>query len=438
MLTPTSKISLALLGLLLGILVACPSFAAPISDLTVDVRNHEGGHVGDNLIDGDRSTAWVGGGSGSGPGKWIEFFFPADVTLESIRIANGNQGKGQFDRFRRLTRGVILYPDETRQKFTLKPTPGEQTVKLQPKTVRTFRIIITGVAPGSDNKTVGKVAVSEITVFGEMGEGGEPAEAEKISETAKPAVEKKPAAKPEKPAAKPVQKKAAPKPAPAKPVVSKKPEPAPMKKAEAKPTVVPKKVEPKPVAKKAEPKPAPKPKAKPKSAPKAKPKAQAKPKHKPKKKAVAKPKAAPKKITALRPAVSIDPNKPLDIGVISPWLDLELVAKIKMYFAHLTNLSDSYPDLFAASVRERERAEFLKLQAKMREQKQFGRHHIAMLEHIGLNFDKPEESPDAATVRVHGPYRYYIQDEAFEFMVDTRISLVRENGVWLISDVRDK
>ena len=136
--------------------------------------------------------------------------------------------------------------------------------------------------------------------------------------------------------------------------------------------------------------------------------------------------------------MEIPADKPLDMGEISPWLDLELVAGIKRYFSHLTTLSDSYPDVFASTVRERERKAFLALQESVRREKAFGDHHIAMLELIGLNFDKPVESGGGVAIRVHGPCRYYVGDKGFEFTVDTVVTMVRENGVWLISSVRDK
>ena len=162
-------------ALLLALLVCVPALAgaaadAPVPGVAVEVRNHEGNFVGENLVDGDLSTAWVGGGTGVGPGKWIEFTFPGPVRLSALKVATGHQGKGRFKSFRRLIRGVILYPDDTRQKFTLKPVTGVQTVRLDPKTVGSFRVIITGVAPGAGDKAMGKakVAVSEMTVLGEF------------------------------------------------------------------------------------------------------------------------------------------------------------------------------------------------------------------------------------------------------------------------------
>ena len=447
--------------LLLAMLACAPAWGAPVQGVEVAVRNHEGRFVGGNLIDGDTATAWVGGGTGVGPGKWIEFTFPVPVRLESLKVANGHQGPGRFDKFRRLTRGVILYPDGTRRKFSLKPESGVQAVRLEPKIVNTFRIIITGVDPAAGDETMGKakVAVSEMTVYGEVADGlaaetaaGEPEPVAGESELAAEPdrMEKAELAVKEKSADGAVSARAMgpsekrPEPVSSRQsVAEKKPAPtveAPSEsKAEAKPAQ-------KVVAKKAELRPAEAKKAAPKTA--SEPRKPVAPKAAPKKKTVAakaKKAAAPKPkkaasgtISYLRPATEIPADKPLDMGVINPWLDLELVAGIKRFLSHLTTLSDAYPEGLSSAIRERERAAFLALQDASRKSKEFNHHHIAMLELIGLNFDKPEESGDAVAIHVHGPCRYYVGDRGYEFPVDAVFTLVRENGAWLVRDVRDK
>ncbi len=215
-----------LLCLTAGILTCPPVSAGQISGVTVDAANHQGRYVPDNMVDGDPATAWVGGGKGIGPGKWIELSFEKPVTLDSLHVANGNQGRGQFKKFRRMIRGVVIYPDETRQKFTLRPDAGVQRVKLLPKTVDSFKIIITGVAPSSRDKSIGraKVSVSELAVYGEVVEGDAAENAESAEgEAVAPVVVEKAA-----PKAAPVPESApAPKPVP---VVEKKTEPKPVPK----------------------------------------------------------------------------------------------------------------------------------------------------------------------------------------------------------------
>ena len=433
------NIPVLLLAFLLAGALPCPSAAAgPVPGVVADTSNHQGNFVPANMVDNDLSTAWVGGGKGVGPGKSIELVFPAPVRLEGMAIATGHQGR--FKAFRRMTRGVIVYSDGTRQNFTLRSQPGTQRIKLEPRVADSLKIIITGVNPATGDKSMGaaKVAVSEISVFGEMDEslvvvteesGGDAGEA-----TA--------AGKPEKAAAKVAKPEPEPKAAP-KPKTAPKPKAAP--KPEAKPKASPKAAPKSAPAKAAPAKPAPENKASEKPAPKkaapkkAAPKKVAK-KPAPKKKAAAKasPSKATQPITRLRPAVEISPDKDLAVGVISPWLDLELVAEIKRYLGLLTTLHDSYPELFVPAIRERERAAFLKLQESMRARHEFGGHHIAMLEHIGLSFDKPLLDGDKATVRVHGPYRYYIENRAYEFQVDADVTLVHTDGRWLIENVRDR
>ena len=404
------------------LLLACvPAWGGTVDGVTADAANYQGNFTPGNLVDGNPATAWVGGGKGVGPGKWIELTFPAPVKLEALTIATGHQER--FNAFRRMTRGVIIYPDETRQKFTLKPQTGVQRIPLQPKVADSLKIIITGVDPATGDKGMGdaKVAVSEIAVFGMMDESLAAYPADNGEDTV---VEDPPAdAQPEKAA----ETEAKPAPAPkAKPAAKPEPKSAPKPAPKAKP-----KAEPKPEPKAA---PAPKPAPKKTAPKKAAPKKAAK-KSAPKKKAPAK---GADTITRLRPAVEISPDKDLAVGVISPWLDLELVAEIKRYLGLLTTLHDSYPELFVPAIRERERAAFLKLQESMRAKHEFGGHHIAMLEHIGLNFDKPVIQGDKATVRVHGPYRYYIENKAYEFQVDADVTLVHLDNRWLIEDVKDR
>ncbi len=460
MLTSRFKISLSILTCLLVLATASLSArAATVTDVSVDVPSHQGNYVGEYLVDGNTATAWVPGGKSTGPGKWIVLDFPAPVKLQSLSIANGNQGKGAFKKFRRVTKGIIQYPDGERQSFRLKPNPGVQKIKLLPKSVSTLKIVILGVAPSSRDKSLGKakVAISEITIFGKIDTTYVPPVAEEpaddteatptlvVDDTPAPAKEKTVAAAKSAPvpAPEPKQKskaKAAPKKkaAPAHKAKA-KPEPAPKKaepKAAPKPVekkgvVKPKpKSEPKQVAKKAEPKPAPKKQtAKPKKAT-------------PKKKAAApKPKATQSSsatqpgIAFLQAAKPVPAGSEIATGTISPWLNLEPVAMVKRYFAWLTTLHDSYSTVFATPIQQREQKTFLAFQNEMRAKKRFGEHHMAMIEHMGLNFDKPVAADGAAMIRVHGPYRYYVGNQGYEFHVDANFTFVHENGKWVIDGV---
>lgn len=435
MLAPRTLYYPLLVSLLLALLTGSPALAEQIEGVTVDVGDFKVGFDGDRLVDGDTGTAWIGGGRSTGPGKWIELSFPAPVKLKYLSIANGNQAKGQFNKYRRITRGFIKYPDESRQQFTLKPTSGVQKIELKPVQAESIKIVILGVAPSSKDKSIGKakVSVSELTVFGKMDELAliqDPIEKKSVEVVEEPTATEEAAQTPAPQEKTEPQKKSS-------ASTDAKPKPA------SKPTPAPKVEETKPVVKKQA--------AKPKSAP-AKPK-QDKPKQ-PKKTA---PQAAPKKVVKkakpkakpsasasapgiayLGAAVEVPESKPFDIGKISPWINLELVAQIKRYLALLTTLHDSYPDVFVSSLRDKERSAFIAFQDKMRAKKKFGQHHMAQLDHIGLNFDKPVIGDEAATVHVHGPYRYYIGDKTYEFHVDAIFSLMVEGNKWMISSVQAK
>ena len=127
---------------------------------------------------------------------------------------------------------------------------------------------------------------------------------------------------------------------------------------------------------------------------------------------------------------------PVEIGTISPWLDLELVAQVKRYYALLNTLHDSYPDIFTTTVREEERKAFIALHDDMRKKKEFIQHHIAMVDAIGLNFDKPVEKGAVTTVRVFGLYRYYFTNTAYQARVDSGLIFRKESGKCLTEGVK--
>ncbi len=119
------------------------------------------------LVDGDISTAWVGGRKGVGPGKTLSFTLPKKTTIGMIRIANGNQGKDKFKEFRSVTSGILVLQDQGVHHFTLKPVTGEQGISFPPVAVSSFAIIIDEVSPLPGDSSMGdaKVAVSEVRVF---------------------------------------------------------------------------------------------------------------------------------------------------------------------------------------------------------------------------------------------------------------------------------
>lgn len=152
--------------LLLCLLAAVPALAL---DVTVNVSSVHMDfglpHAPENLMDGDPTTAWVGGGIGPGKGQWIDLVFGVPVRVEKLGIFNGHQGKGQYENFRRIRSGRILYPDGIETQFWLRDEPGEQVVECRGRPFKTLRILVDDVFPKGEMTAKKKLAVSEIKLY---------------------------------------------------------------------------------------------------------------------------------------------------------------------------------------------------------------------------------------------------------------------------------
>lgn len=143
----------------------------PTSALALKVEVEVGGYKGGedpsygpaNLMDGDPSTAWVGG-SESGSNEWIELHFTSPTQVERLGIYNGHQG-GQYMALRRVRSGRIIYPDGSEFRFWLRDEPGEQIVHCLGTPVDFLRIEIDSVTPHSRTDFRGGVALSDITLY---------------------------------------------------------------------------------------------------------------------------------------------------------------------------------------------------------------------------------------------------------------------------------
>lgn len=119
----------------------------------------------EHLLDGDATSAWAGGGVSSGVGQWIELDFGMAVRVERLGIFNGHQGEGQFDKFRRIRSGRIVYPDGVETKFWLRDEPGEQVIECRGVAVKTLRIVVDKVFPKGALVGNKKLAVSEVKLY---------------------------------------------------------------------------------------------------------------------------------------------------------------------------------------------------------------------------------------------------------------------------------
>lgn len=118
-----------------------------------------------NLMDGDPSTAWAGGSISSGEGQWMEFSFGMPVRVTRLGIYNGHQGEGQFEKFRRIRSGRIVYPDGSEFPFWLRDDKGEQIVECPGKPYKSLRIVVDTVFPEGAPMARIKLAVSEVKLY---------------------------------------------------------------------------------------------------------------------------------------------------------------------------------------------------------------------------------------------------------------------------------
>ena len=155
-----------LFSFILVILLATPVFAL---DVTVEVSSFKVDfgfeYSPANLLDNDTSTAWVGGGIGPGTGQWIDLIFGVPIRVDRLGLFNGHQGEGQFNEFRRIRAGRIVYPDGTETPFWLRDEPGEQVIDCPGKPAKSLRIIIDDVFPKGEKTAKVKLAVSEIKLY---------------------------------------------------------------------------------------------------------------------------------------------------------------------------------------------------------------------------------------------------------------------------------
>ncbi len=157
---------LLLFILLVSLMVSVPASALDVTVKVSSVKMDFGlPYAPENLMDGDMSSAWVGGGIGPGVGQWIDLIFGMPVRVERIGIYNGHQGEGEFQNFRRIRAARIVYPDGVETKFWLRDEPGEQVVECRGRPFKSIRIVVDKVFPKGDVTAKKKLAVSEIKLY---------------------------------------------------------------------------------------------------------------------------------------------------------------------------------------------------------------------------------------------------------------------------------
>lgn len=152
------------------IFILALSVPADALDVTVKVSSFKVDfglpHAPENLLDGKPGTAWVGGGISDGVGQWMELAFDVPMRVERIGIFNGHQGEGQYEAFRRIRSGRIVFPDGKEIRFWLRDEPGEQVIVCSGEPHKSLRIVVDEVFPkGEEPTSKMKLAVSELKLY---------------------------------------------------------------------------------------------------------------------------------------------------------------------------------------------------------------------------------------------------------------------------------
>lgn len=150
-------------------LLAFMLLVVPASALDVDLKvrsvkvDHALSYTAGNLLDKDPTTAWAS--LGSGEGQWMEFSFGVPMRLVKLGIFNGHQGEGEFEKFRRIRSGRLIYSDGTETQFWLRDEPGEQIITCPGTETKSVRIVVDEVFPKGVHLAKKTLAVSEVKFY---------------------------------------------------------------------------------------------------------------------------------------------------------------------------------------------------------------------------------------------------------------------------------
>ncbi|NDV28636.1 discoidin domain-containing protein [Desulfovibrio sp. JC010] len=83
------------------------------------------------LTDSNSSTGWIENSEGSGSGEWVQFFFPAQVIVDSVQIVNGVDGGPDIDEVGRIKDVSVAFSGGQRQEFTLMDSAQKQSPRIR-------------------------------------------------------------------------------------------------------------------------------------------------------------------------------------------------------------------------------------------------------------------------------------------------------------------
>jgi serine/threonine-protein kinase len=126
----------------------------------------------ENLIDSNRATCWTDGTHNYGIGQWVQFDFPSQVTVSSVRLIAGYDKFNVVDRWKangRLARMELRFSDGSTLDWRVADVRSWQDFTLPtPKVTTSVRLIVEGAyhASGGTVHDAPDMAIGEFHVWG--------------------------------------------------------------------------------------------------------------------------------------------------------------------------------------------------------------------------------------------------------------------------------
>ncbi|MDD4951950.1 MAG: hypothetical protein PHV85_05325, partial [Desulfovibrionaceae bacterium] len=110
---------------------------------------------------------------------------------------------------------------------------------------------------------------------------------------------------------------------------------------------------------------------------------------------------------------------------------------VRRFYIGLATLSDDFPEVYAAQIRDKEALLFDVFREIQKQRKVFELFRRAVVELDGLDIRVLGESPDRIQVRASGKYVIYFEDSYREIDEDTDFTLAPEEDGWKIIDMNE-
>jgi hypothetical protein len=124
-------------------------------------------YLPENVLDGNRRTAWVEGAAGLGLGTRLVFGLPARVTLTRVRIVNGYAKNTTVHSDNAAARRILISTDERREPVShvLERSPRKQTIRAAFGLTRRVTIKVVSAYRGDAHERFQDLALSEVWFF---------------------------------------------------------------------------------------------------------------------------------------------------------------------------------------------------------------------------------------------------------------------------------